>query len=192
MVGTKLAHYFIQEKIGEGGMGVVYKAKDSRLRRTVAIKILPQLITQRRKALKRFIREAQTASALNHPNICTIYDIGQTDGIQYIVMELIEGETLREIMNRKGSLTEKEVIEIGLKICDALHAAHSKGVIHRDIKPENIMISRDGFVKVLDFGLAILQNPQTTYLHNPLYKVFEDILRSVSSAKQLISHRHPF
>ncbi len=99
MIGTKISHYSIEEKIGEGGMGIVYKAKDNRLLRPVAIKILPQHLTYEKKVLKRFIREAQTTSALNHPNICTIYDVGQTGGIHYIVMELIEGETLREILN---------------------------------------------------------------------------------------------
>jgi eukaryotic-like serine/threonine-protein kinase len=158
MIGTCLSHYRIEEKIGEGGMGVVYKAVDTRLLRPVAIKILPPQLVADEKNLLRFTQEAQAASALNHPNICTIHEIDEHGGIHFIVMEFIDGETLRQILERRGPLPEPEVIAIGMKVADALKAAHAKGIIHRDIKPENIMISREGYVKVMDFGLAKLKD----------------------------------
>lgn len=137
-------------------MGVVYKAKDTRLFRSVAIKILPPHLISDEKNRQRSIHEARTASALNHPNICTVHDIGEENGIHFIVMEFIEGQTLGEILKQRGCLPETEVIEIGIKVCDALSAAHDKGIIHRDIKPDNIMLNRDGRVKVMDFGLVKL------------------------------------
>lgn len=160
MIGTRLFHYTIQEKLGEGGMGAVYKAHDTRLLRTVAIKILlPHLVTDEKRR-HRFSHEAQAASALNHPNICTIHDIGDENNIHFIVMEYIDGLTLREILQNKGALPENEVIKIAVQVCDALVAAHARRIIHRDIKPENIMISQEGHVKITDFGLAILLNNQ--------------------------------
>ncbi|MGH7456283.1 MAG: serine/threonine protein kinase, partial [bacterium] len=156
MIGQTLSHYKILEKIGEGGMGVVHKAQDTRLLRHVAIKILAAELMGDEKRRNRFIREAQTASSLNHPNICTIHDIDEAGSMHFIVMELIEGETLRELLDRRGPLPEAEVIGIALKVCDALAAVHEKGIFHRDIKPDNLMISRQGVVKVTDFGLAKL------------------------------------
>ncbi len=137
-------------------MGIVYKAQDRRLFRHVAIKILPPQFVTLEKKRARFIQEARAASALNHPNICTIYDIGKHEDIEFIVMEFMEGVTLRKIMNQRKYLPEKEVVNIGSQVCDALAAAHEKGIIHRDIKPENIMITNQNKVKVLDFGLAKL------------------------------------
>jgi len=156
MIDTKISHYIIVEKLGDGGMGTVYKARDTRLLRHVAIKLLrPELMIDAKKR-RRFIKEAQTASSLNHPNICTIHDINEDNDQHFIVMELVEGKTLREILEERKKLPESELIEIALKICEALSAVHEKGISHRDIKPENIMISNSGLVKVMDFGLAKL------------------------------------
>ncbi len=161
MTGTSLSHYRIEEKLGEGGMGVVYKAFDTRLLRPVAIKILPPHLVSDEKNLLRFTQEAQAASALNHPNICTVHDVDEDNGIHFIVMEFIDGETLRQILERRGPLPEPEVLDIGMNVADALRTAHAKGIIHRDLKPENIMISREGYVKVMDFGLAKLLERKT-------------------------------
>ncbi|MGH7595922.1 MAG: protein kinase domain-containing protein [bacterium] len=158
MIGTRVGHYAIQEKLGEGGRGIVYKAHDTRLLRAVAIKILPPHLIPDEKNRLRFIYEAQAASALNHPNICTIHDIGEDNGVHFIVMEFVEGQTLREILAERGALPEAEVIKIARQVCDALAAAHEKGIIHRDIKPENLMLTPAGIVKVMDFGLAKLLN----------------------------------
>ncbi|MCK6482391.1 MAG: serine/threonine protein kinase, partial [Planctomycetes bacterium] len=160
MLGESITHYRIESKLGEGGMGVVYKAFDTRLLRPVALKILPPHLVTDEKSLFRFTQEAQAASALNHPNICTIHDIDEQDGIHFIVMEFVEGETLRQTLERRGPLPEPEVIALGMKVADALQAAHTKGIIHRDLKPENIMISREGYVKVMDFGLAKLKTSE--------------------------------
>jgi len=160
LIGKNISHYTIHEKIGEGGMGIVYRAVDNRLLRDVVLKILPLHFAGDEKRLKRFTREAQAASALNHPNICIVHDVGSEDEIRYIVMEFVEGKTLRQILEEKESLPENEVIEIALQICDALKAAHAKGIIHRDLKPENIMVTNNGTVKVMDFGLAKLKNSE--------------------------------
>ncbi|MCI0698471.1 protein kinase [candidate division KSB1 bacterium] len=154
--GTTISNYRIIEKLGQGGMGIVYKAQDTRLRRHVAIKILLPELTADHKLYRHFIKEAQAASALNHPNICTIYDIGQYRKMNFIIMELVDGETLREMLIRRGPLPEKEAIDIVAKICYALAAVHDKGILHCDIKPENVMIAKQGFLKVMDFGLAKL------------------------------------
>jgi eukaryotic-like serine/threonine-protein kinase len=148
-----IAHYKVIKKIGSGGMGEVYLAEDTRLNRKVALKVLPQEFTKDKARIRRFEREAKTVTALNHPYILTIYDIGQFDSSTYIASEYIDGETLRQRM-RTLRLPLKEILTIVTQVAEALTAAHQAGIIHRDIKPENIMLQRDGYVKVLDFGLS--------------------------------------
>lgn len=159
-IGKKLGPYEIQKSIGAGGMGEVYAAHDDRLNRTVAVKVLPVAFSADRERLNRFAQEARSAAALNHPNILSIYDIGEDAGAPYIVSELLEGETLRERL-RTGALPMRKAIDYALQIARGLAAAHEKGIIHRDLKPENLFLTEDGRVKILDFGLAKLTRPDT-------------------------------
>ncbi|MGH9529254.1 MAG: protein kinase domain-containing protein [Terriglobales bacterium] len=157
--GTKLGRYEIIELLGAGGIGEVYRARDYRLERSVALKILPSQISSDPQRLQRFEQEARAASALSHPNIIAVYELGQEGSTHYIAMELVEGRTVRELLN-SGLLPIQKAIDIGAQIADGLTKAHEAGISHRDLKPENLMVSRDGFVKILDFGLAKLEDPK--------------------------------
>ncbi|HEX9614487.1 MAG TPA: protein kinase, partial [Bacteroidota bacterium] len=154
MIGQIISHYKVLAKLGEGGMGVVYKAQDEKLNRTVALKFLPEHISSSEQDTARFTQEAQAAAGLSHPNICTIHGIEEAEGRTFIVMEFVDGQMLEE---KKTSLSQKQAIEIGIQIAEGLAAAHEKGIVHRDIKPENIMIRKDGRVQIMDFGLAKLR-----------------------------------
>jgi eukaryotic-like serine/threonine-protein kinase len=158
--GTRLGHYEIRSKLGEGGMGEVYLAQDTKLDRKVALKILPTDVASNRDRMERFVREAKSAAALNHPHIAHIYEIGESDGVNFIAMEYIDGETLREKIHRDKAPLAK-LLKCLTQVAEGLAKAHSAGIVHRDLKPDNIMITREGYAKILDFGLAKLVEPQS-------------------------------
>ena len=155
MIGQTISHYTILEKLGEGGMGVVYKAQDTKLDRFVALKFLPAHLASSEQDKARFVQEAKAAAALNHPNVCSILDIQEFENQLFLVMEFVDGQTLRE---KQGTMSFKQAIDAGIQIADGLAAAHEKGIVHRDIKPENIMVRKDGICQIMDFGLAKLRN----------------------------------
>jgi serine/threonine protein kinase len=158
MIGTKLGHYRITGHLGTGGMGEVYQATDSRLERSVAIKLLPEAFTLDTERVARFQREARVLAALNHPNIASIHGLEESDGRHFLIMELVPGETLAQRIER-GPVPLEEALRIAHQITDALEVAHGKAIVHRDLKPANIKVTPEGFVKVLDFGLAKAYDP---------------------------------
>ena len=157
--GHQIQNYRIERQIGSGGMGEVYLAEDTKLNRKVALKLLPPHFTVNPDRVRRFKREARAVSALNHPNIVTIHEIGLSDATHFIATEFVDGKTLRQLINEKP-LTLNETLNVSLQVAEALNGAHAAGIVHRDIKPENIMIRSDGYVKILDFGLAKLTEQQ--------------------------------
>ncbi len=190
MVGRTVSHYRILSILGKGGMGIVYKAEDIRLGRMVAIKFAPETLSRDRQYAERFQREARAVSVLNHPNICTLHDIGEADGHAFIVMECLEGQTLRERIAHKPMPVE-ELIELAIQTADALDTAHARGIVHRDIKSANLFVTVRGPIKVMDFGLAKLSRGHSEANSEAATEALEDRLTNPGATVGTVSYMSP-